>query len=67
MKVTEEDLMTVGELRALLEDVSDDTRIYFGCYGLQFYRFKQRGEKLIQLEFNQTVYDHEDGRVAITN
>ncbi len=64
---TIDDQMTVGELKAMLENVSDDTRIFFGCFNLAFYRLKFRGDKLLQIEFNQTVYDDGKGNVIIDN
>jgi Mor family transcriptional regulator len=57
--------ITVGELKKHLESFSDDTVIYFG--GLDFYRTKPRGDKLVQIEFNQQVYKTEDGKVVIEN
>ena len=62
-----EDLMTVGELVKQLQHHSNDTKIVFGCESLTFYRLKLRGEKFLQLEFNQTVYDDEDGKVFVEN
>lgn len=67
MKLTKNDLMTVGELRQLLEDIPDDTRIYFGCFSLGFHRLKWRGEGLLQMEFNQTVWEDENGSVSVDN
>lgn len=48
--------MTVGELVEALREVPRDTKIRFQG-GLSFYRFKRRGEDLIQVEFNEPVYD----------
>lgn len=62
-----DDLMTVGELREHLKAIPDDARIFFGCYGLEFCRVKWRGENLVQIEFNQSVYDDEHGNVIIDN
>ncbi|HEM6844616.1 TPA: hypothetical protein U2I45_001226 [Providencia rettgeri] len=45
------------DLETLLRQLAGypkDTRISFG--GLDFYRIKKRGDKLIQIEFNQSVY-----------
>lgn len=55
--------VTVGELREQLEGYSEDAELYMG--GLQFYRLKRRGEKLVQLEFNQQVYRDEDGEIVV--
>jgi hypothetical protein len=62
-----EDQITAGELKAMLEDIPDDTRIFFGCFNLAFYRLKWRGDGLLQIEFNQTVYDDGQGNVLIDN
>lgn len=48
--------MTVGELIEALREVPRDTKIRFQG-GLSFYRFKRRGEDLIQIEFNEPVFD----------
>jgi hypothetical protein len=48
--------MTVGELIEALKEVPRETKIRFQG-GLSFYRFKRRGEDLIQVEFNEPVYD----------
>ena len=65
MKRPKEDLMTVGELRDMLEGVPADTRIYFGCSALEFFRLKWRGEGLLQIEFNQTVWENDHGQVIV--
>lgn len=54
---------TVGELRKALAAYPDDWQVIFGCRELEFYRTKQRDTKLIQIEFNQTVYAREDGTI----
>lgn len=45
MKPTEDELMTVGELKQHLSKLPDDGKIFFGCESLAFYRVKTRGEK----------------------
>ena len=55
--------ITVGELKELLEGFTDDTELYFS--GLDFYRGKRRGEKVVQIEFNQQVYKDSSGKVVI--
>jgi hypothetical protein len=45
--------ITVGELRKTLENYPDDAEIHFE--ELTFYRVKQRGEKLVQIEFNEAI------------
>lgn len=57
--------ITVGQLKLHLESYDDDMELYFG--GLDFYRLKQRGTNLVQVEFNQLVYRNEAGRVVVDN
>jgi hypothetical protein len=54
--------ITVAELKKHLETWPDDMEILFGAEpGLDFYRVKQRGEKLLQVEFSQSVYNDSNG------
>lgn len=51
-------VLTVGELRKFLENQSFDTEITFGSSKyrkrpLIFYRFKKRGDNLLQIELNE--------------
>ena len=55
--------VTVGDLKRYLEGWPEDMIVHMG--GLTFYRFKQRGEKLLQLEFNQSVYLDDKGIVRV--
>ncbi len=48
--------ITVGELRRALEPFPDDWELTFGSGNLEFYRTKARGEKLVQIEFNQNTW-----------
>ena len=49
--------LTIGELRRAIEGLEDDHEIDFGstlaAVRLEFYRFKSRGEKLLQIELNE--------------
>lgn len=45
--------ITVGELKRHLEVFGDDWVVDFS--GLEFYRTKARGEKLVQIEFSEMV------------
>ncbi len=45
--------MTLGNLRAHLESFADDYEVIFGGGNLEFFRTKQRGPKLVQIEFSQ--------------
>jgi len=44
-----------------LRGFDQDAELYMG--GLEFYRLKQRGPNLVQLEFNQSVYRDETGKL----
>lgn len=67
MRPTENQLMTVGQLKRQLAGLPDDGKIFFGCESLSFHRIKMRGDKYFQIEFNQTVYDDKEGNVFIDN
>jgi hypothetical protein len=45
--------MNLGDLRAHLKPFSDDYKVIFGGGNLKFNRTKQRGDKLVQIEFSQ--------------
>ncbi|HBP87147.1 MAG TPA: hypothetical protein DD706_05560 [Nitrospiraceae bacterium] len=45
--------MTVGELLDYLKNVPPDTDLFFGNGDLSFYRTEWRGDKFLQIEFNQ--------------
>lgn len=61
----EEPTITVGELKQRLAIYDDDWEITFN--GLKFCRLKARGPKLVQMEFEQTVYLDESGDVVVEN
>jgi len=52
--------MTVGEFKKQLEGWPDDYEITFSGV-LDFYRLKQRDTKLVDVEFNQTVFRNDKG------
>ncbi len=52
--IVESHTIDLGTLLGQLEGLPLDTRVYFG--GLDFYRINPQGPKLIQIEFNQSVY-----------
>ena len=58
-------LLTVGELIQQLSVFDKDAEVSFS--GLDFYRLKLRGEKLLQVEFNQSVYRNSEGLVVVEN
>lgn len=49
--------LTVGDIRNAIHDLDNDVEITFGSTiagdELIFYRFKWRGEKLLQIELNE--------------
>lgn len=58
--------ISVRRLREELSIYPDDYAVSFS--GLSFYRVKLRGEKLLQIEFEQIVYlDPKTGNVVIDN
>ena len=57
--------ITVKELKERLSIFNDDCVVDFG--GLDFYRLKLRGDKLLQVEFNQTVYKDASGKIVVEN
>lgn len=57
--------ITVGEMRQRLAAFDDGDILDF-C-GLDFYRLKQRGPNLVQVEFNQPVYLDGADRVVVDN
>jgi hypothetical protein len=58
-------MITIKEFKENLSIYPDDCELSFS--GLDFYRVKQRGDKLIQVEFNQSVYLDSKGQVVIEN
>lgn len=70
-----ENKLTVGRLRELLRDYPQTMEVTFGATKfnkrpLFYYRFKVRGEKLIQLELNELEPGSEDiseceGRITV--
>ncbi len=67
MKLTYDQLMTVGEFRERLADMPAEAKLYFGAPSLEFFRLKWRGPGLLQVEFSQTVYEDEKGNVFVDN
>jgi len=51
--------LTVGEFRQQLAWANDDDELIFSG-GLTFYRFKQRGDDLVQCEFDEPLGDIDD-------
>ncbi len=49
--------LTVGEIREAIDGVDDDVEVIFGSTKagakLKFYRFKWRGDDLLQMELNE--------------
>jgi hypothetical protein len=58
-------VFTVGELRQALEGYPDDWELIFGDVdGLSFYRVKQRGPALLQIEFNEAQIGNDGGLIT---
>lgn len=57
--------ITVRDLIEQLKGHEPEAIVHFG--GLDFYRVKSRGEKLVQIEFNETVYKDDNGNVVVLN
>jgi hypothetical protein len=57
--------ISVGRLREELATYPDDCELSFS--GLEFYRIKEHGPKLVQLEFNEQVHRDGTGRVVLVN
>lgn len=57
--------ITVGEFKEHLDMYEDEDELYFS--GLDFYRLKQRGPSLVQVEFNQSVYVDDNDNVQVQN
>lgn len=60
----QQNILTVGQLRRFLENVAPDSEITFGASKFRkrpliFYRFKSRGENLLQIELNEIDQDWE--------
>ena len=58
-------LLTIKDLKNQLSAYEDDCEVDFS--GLDFYRLKKRGDKLVQVEFNQQVYRTGEGLVVVEN
>ena len=67
--------LTVSKIKKMIEDLDDSMEISFGSskYSsrpLVFYRFKKRGEDLLQIELNEVEYDvqgyqEQDNRITV--
>jgi len=57
--------ITIAELKEKLAIYPNDSVIDFS--GLDFSRVKSRGDKLVQIEFIQTVYRNAQGDVVVEN
>lgn len=55
--------ITVGDLKEMLELYDNDFEISFS--GLDFYRLKTRGPKLVQVEFNEVIYRNSKGKMVL--
>ena len=53
----------LDQLRQALSGYPDDYKVSFS--GLTFYRLKTRGPKLLQVEFEESVYRNEQGKLIV--
>lgn len=63
MTTVEIPTISVAELREALSGYPDNYRVSFS--GLDFYRVKQRGPEMLQIEFSQAVHRTPEGRVVV--
>lgn len=61
----QEPMITVGDMIDHLKIYDRNMKLDFST--LDFYRLEQRGPNLVQVEFNQTVYRDDQGRVVVDN
>lgn len=65
--------MTAPETPTIsVQDLRDELALYPSHYrvsfsGLTFYRVKQRGPEIIQIEFDEAVHRTAEGRVVVEN
>lgn len=57
--------ITVGQLIEQLQGYPKEMLVDFST--LDFYRLKQRSPNMLQVEFDQSVYRDEKGRVVVEN
>ncbi len=65
MSSNETPTVELGDLLDALQGYPRTTRVSFS--GLTFYRVKQRGDDLVQIEFNQQVFLDGRGNVVVQN
>lgn len=58
--MAEKRTITVGLLMEHLKSHSPDHELIFGDNQLTFYRLKQRGDTLVQMEFNELITEVQD-------
>ncbi|MAM56518.1 MAG: hypothetical protein CMN25_04205 [Salinicola sp.] len=56
-------IITVGEFRKLLEAYDDQLELSFS--GLEYHRLKQKGDKHLEVEFEEKVFRDKTGHVNI--
>ncbi len=59
-----ERVITVAEFKDQLASFPDDAELHFAD-GLTFHRLKTRGENIVQVEFNESVYRDKNGKWRI--
>ncbi|GHB11941.1 hypothetical protein [Salinicola rhizosphaerae] len=56
-------IITVGDFRELLEQYDDQLELSFS--GLEYHRLIQKGEKHLEVEFEEKVFKDKTGRTRI--
>jgi len=57
--------ISVGDFKKLLAMYPDDWRLSFGDGNLEFHKFKKRDEDFVNVEFNQLIRKHPDGKWTV--
>jgi len=56
-------IITVGEFRKVLEEYDDDLELTFS--GLEYHRVQARGEKHLEVEFEEKVFKDKVGNIKV--
>ena len=55
--------MTIGEMKEMLRLYPNEMELSFEP--LHFYQLKQRGENMVRVEFNESIYRDENGELVL--
>lgn len=56
-------IISVGEFKRLLDDYDDDLELSFS--GLEYHRLKQKGDKHLEVEFEEKIFKDKTGHTKI--